>query len=65
VKFEDLCSAFGELNVIISKVDPHTVVWTSALFTSLAMTSDDTQGLMMSTKTDGTTLTTPFMKMLV
>tara|TARA_B100001245_G_scaffold27476_1_gene17827 strand:+ start:297 stop:494 length:198 start_codon:yes stop_codon:yes gene_type:complete len=65
MKLEDLCNTFSELNVTLIEVDSHTVVCTSALFTSLAMASDDTQGSIMSAKTDGTTLTTPFMKMFV
>jgi hypothetical protein len=65
MKLENLCNTFSELNVTLIEVDSHTVVCTSALFTSLAMASDDAQGLIMSTKTDGTTLTTTRMKMLV
>jgi hypothetical protein len=65
VKLEDLCSAFSELNITIIEVDSHTVVCTSTLFASLAMTSDHAQGLIMSTKTDRTTLATTRMKMLV
>jgi hypothetical protein len=65
VKLEDLCSTFSELNVTLIEVDAHTVVCASALFTSLAMASDDAQGLIMSTKADRTTLATTRMKMLV